>query len=549
MRRDTGSIHLEPTVVLMDQLLDEVSRGRYRVPEFQRPFEWRPEQMLDLFDSIERGYPIGSLLLWQTDEPIPTLSHIGDIPIAEEPGTRTVSYVLDGHQRLSTLFGTLRRPRDAPRAGEQRDWRWWIYRNLRADGMDDRYRHHRGIDPPPPHYLPMRAVSRTMDFLHYSRELELSRIPRDELERLIRNAENVAQKIKNYQIALIRLVGGDLDQAVEVYTRLNRKGLRMEADQMVSALTYRDKAAPTLASQIDDITAKIAETGFGVVPRTAIFRAVLAIAGEQDVMSPRWEIVANRLTRELQDAIPATETALLKAVEFLRRDIRVPLAKLLPYAHQLMLLGYLFHHCPHPTAGQREALRRWFWITSWTAAFAGANSTTLRQALREMHDFARHIAPLPMPPDDPRPMPDEFNTNSARTRAYIIWELLEFPDRLDPGGTLIEPASLLASGDSQVYRQVFPNNRSPANRVILPTQGTQSVRKALAEAWASPAGERILASHGIPTAAGDRLYEGNAAAFIETREAFLKHRLQMFVNRLGAATGGDLVGEAEDDTE
>jgi hypothetical protein len=548
MALDSGTSQLETTVVLMDQLLDQVGQGRLRVPAFQRAFEWRPEQMLDLFDSIERGYPIGSLLLWETDEPMETMEAIGEIPVPRDTGGRVVSYLLDGHQRVSTLFGTLRRPREMARGAAESDWRWRIYRDLQAGHGTERYRHHRARNPVPLHYLPLRAVSRTLDFLQFSRELELSDLSPDMLEDMVRQAEAVADKIKNFHLPLIRLIGGNLDQAVEVFTRLNRKGLRMDGDQMVSALTYRDKRFPPLANRIDDIVGAVAETGFGVVPRRAVFQTVLALAGEQDLLSPRWEAVADRLGNKLHNTLPDAQEALLRAVEFLQNTVKLPLARLLPYPYQLMLLGYFFHHCEGQTTDQLETLRRWFWITSWTAAFADANSTSVRRALQEMKAFADGEE-LPLDSDGLRPMPEQFNVNSGRTRAYLIWELLEFPKRLNAVSGEIELVTLIASGDSQVFRPVFEQEKSPANRVVLPTRRGTSVRRALVEIWQSFDGQRILASHGIPIVAGDRLAEENGPEFIRARTEFLVGRLEKFVAGLGVPVGEELIGEATDDTE
>lgn len=486
----------EPQVVLIDTLLDQVEAGEVRVPQFQRPFEWRPDQMLELFDSIEKGYPIGNLLLWQTTERVPALARIGDIEVPTGDAERPVSYVLDGHQRLSTLFGVLRRHRDAPRSTDQRDWKWWIYRAL-GGGGGDRYRHHRGQDPAPASYLPLRAVSRTMDFLEFSRLLESRRDYRDRLAELIRQAEAVAHKIKNYQVSLTRLVGGSLDEAVEVYTRLNRTGMRMDPDQMVSALTYPASSRPSLAHQIDDITAGVAGTGFGVVSRTAIFRTVLAIAGEPDVMSPRWEAVAGRLATRLHDAVPNTDRAVRLATEFLQQEVRLPLAKFLPYAHQLLLLAVFFHHRPDPADEQRQELRRWFWVSSWTERFAGASYSLVRRSVEDMVEFAKDGGKLAVPAEPSRPVPGTFNLNSARTRAYVAWELQELPCRRDAAGNEFDPVTLLASADARVFWPVVPGDARPANRVVLPTHRGMSVRQALTEIWAEDRGA-VLASHGMP---------------------------------------------------
>lgn len=68
---DASTVHLlerrpEARTVRVEDLLAEVGRGRIRVPEFQRLFRWERDNARELLDSIYRGYPIGTLLLWET---------------------------------------------------------------------------------------------------------------------------------------------------------------------------------------------------------------------------------------------------------------------------------------------------------------------------------------------------------------------------------------------------------------------------------------------------------------------------------------------------
>ncbi len=51
-------------VYRIEDIASLVALGRLRVPEFQRNFRWTRKDVLNLFDSILKGYPIGSLLLW-----------------------------------------------------------------------------------------------------------------------------------------------------------------------------------------------------------------------------------------------------------------------------------------------------------------------------------------------------------------------------------------------------------------------------------------------------------------------------------------------------
>ncbi|MDI1463354.1 DUF262 domain-containing protein [Catellatospora sp. KI3] len=541
------TMSVRPEIVMMDELLERVANGKLRVPVFNRPFVWRPEQMLELFDSIERGYPVGSLLVWQTDEPVQSLDQIGDIPIpSPEPGA-SVSYILDGHQRISTLFGCLYRASDAPRGDDPKDWRWWVYRDLRAGDKASAYRHFPKPDQAPAHYLPLRSVLRTLDFLAFSREM-VDREGLDNAQHLVEQAELITQRVKSYKIALSHLIGGDLNQAVEVFARVNQAGQKITSDQMVSALTFRESGQVTLAERIDTIVSQIADTGFGEPRRETVFRTVLAIAGEQDVMAPDWNAVVRRVDGRVATATEETAHAMTAAAAFLQHEAKVPLFKYLPYAHQLMLLTVFFHHQPNATRTQLAALRSWFWKTSWTEAFASANSTAVRRALDEMIAFANGHGTLTLKKDLVEPIPEKFNLNSARTRAYLIWELAEFPARRNAANEPIDTASLLATSDSTLFRQVIERDYRPANRIILPTRNGTSVRSALTN-LASADRNEVLASHGIPQVAWESLSNGDGNGFVAHRTAHLAQRLVPFVAGLELTTSTRLIGPAEADTE
>ena len=45
-------------------LIKKIDNNEYVLPALQREFVWKPEQIERLFDSIMKGYPIGSFLFW-----------------------------------------------------------------------------------------------------------------------------------------------------------------------------------------------------------------------------------------------------------------------------------------------------------------------------------------------------------------------------------------------------------------------------------------------------------------------------------------------------
>ncbi|WP_445148363.1 DUF262 domain-containing protein [Baekduia sp. Peel2402] len=542
-------ISVRPEVLLLEDVLNEIASGRLRVPRFQRPFVWRPEQMLELFDSIERGYPIGSLLVWDTDAELESLDSVADIRLPPIPDGRNVSYILDGHQRLSTLFGSLWR-RESPPTDKQRDWMWWVYRDLtrgEAEGGNN-YRHVRSAAPAPATWLPMRHVLRTMDFLTYARRLQDDADPAL-LTQYIDDAEQIAQHLKSYKVAVVRLVGGTLDQAVDVFSRLNSSGTSMTPDLMVSALTYTQ--GESLADQLEAIQDDLALQGFTGVDSINIFRALLAVMGEDDILRTSWEQLARRVQGQLQPAIEESGRALYLAVEFLKNDVGVRQYRLLPYAIQLVLLAAFFSLDPDPEDARRSELRRWFWVTSWSGFFAGANTTQVKASLMEMRDFAKaEISAIPID-ERARPFPDRFDMRSARVRTLLIWLFQEFPEPHDLEGNPLDPFEILSEADTGAFRHVVassnPAGSSPANRLMFPTPRGVSVKRALIDL--NPFAEAsILESQCIPAAALEALRMGRDNDFVELRAEAMAKRERVFMGELGIVPSVELVGDADIDT-
>jgi hypothetical protein len=85
-------------------LVDMYKRGELRLPEIQRHYVWRATQVRNLLDSLYRGYPSGSILMWETDEPVPTRDFAIDQDTNAFAGRKLL---LDGQQRLTSLTAVL----------------------------------------------------------------------------------------------------------------------------------------------------------------------------------------------------------------------------------------------------------------------------------------------------------------------------------------------------------------------------------------------------------------------------------------------------------
>ena len=86
----------------ISNILDHIDSGHMALPEFQRGFVWNREQVRGLFQSLYRRHPVGGLLVWATEAR--STSHRGTGLLA--PGI--VKLLLDGQQRMTTLYGVVR---------------------------------------------------------------------------------------------------------------------------------------------------------------------------------------------------------------------------------------------------------------------------------------------------------------------------------------------------------------------------------------------------------------------------------------------------------
>src|SRR3954469_4945287 len=89
----------------VEELVNMIERGELRLPEMQRRYVWKSTRVRDLLDSLYRGYPSGTILLWETDEDVP----LQTFSIAQSVNPyKSTKLLLDGQQRLTSLSAVIR---------------------------------------------------------------------------------------------------------------------------------------------------------------------------------------------------------------------------------------------------------------------------------------------------------------------------------------------------------------------------------------------------------------------------------------------------------
>ena len=511
-----GRTEVVPEVVFLGKLVERIAAGKIRVPRFQRAFVWKQADLHALLDSVLRGFPIGSILVWDTEETIETTGCVGPVEVDPRPAG-LVGYLLDGQQRVSTLVGTLRLHDDAESIVDQVDW--CVYCDL--DSREFLRTPMGGVGP---QHFPVRSLLNTAGFFAACRRIESEVKNKNLAQQWLNEADRLASAFRDYQLPLIHIREADLDSAVTVFARLNRTGRKMTADEMVSALTYREGQFH-LAKELDEFKGELEEMGFGNLDRVLLLRAVLA-ALDRDIYAKDWAdlMVKQEVRARLPEVFESAADGMMGALEFLA-DLGVTSDRLLPYGLQLVLLGEFFRLCPQPTADVVELLNRWFWVTSFTGWFGGVNTAQATHALSEIRNLARgtgtgfSVVDFDAPA---QPFPERFDGRSARVRAFMLYLTSLQPRSLRCAGSL-DPGQLLATRGTGAVGYVFSNPgplgelfSSPANRMFVDADQFGQTFTDLADLGDDELME-VLPTHGFPVDSVHRLRKGDRVGLIRGR--------------------------------
>lgn len=366
----------KPTVERIQKLAERITDGDILLPKFQRDFVWTGAQVLELLDSISRGYPIGSILLWLSKETLRSEKSIADLPIADRSEEYPVNYLLDGQQRLSAICGALYWEPTA----DNKDSIWNVVYDLRRRV----FLHHRLSDEPPLHQIRLNMIPNASKF--FQRQAALDTLGAPDVEELKDEAKRLFNTFVDYSIAAVTLEHMSIDDVAPIFERINSTGTKLTIVDLMRAATWSDDF--DLVDTIDDgILAFLSEKGYGTLDRKVVLR-VIGAAGRGGYAVENIDNLRKLGATELKVASVSAKTGLGAAVDFLQRDLSVPNADILPYANQVVVLADLFRKIPSPTAGQRAEIKRWFWRTTLGGYFSGWNTGQMSADVSLVNAFA-----------------------------------------------------------------------------------------------------------------------------------------------------------------
>lgn len=407
---------------IMTVMLDKVHNGQIAVPQFQRDFIWSPKQITEFFDSILCQYPIGSLILWmpETDK-FKTLNNLEGIEV-DNTERADMWYVLDGRQRITTLLSSLY-------DGGNNSRRYYI--NL-EDGCQV-VNWSRSTSPTKLYWLCLSEAFDSFALVGYLERLKNSNLPDSKKKEYATKAKEVNKTLMAYEISYTIVRGGNIEDAVEIFSRLNSKTTQISTDYMIQALAYNKEDGFLFADAISDIKHGLEEYGLGGISREVILKCVYNYTKKHFVDGKPEDLLAIKGQLETITTNLKTDTKL--AAKFLNEECGVVDSRLLPYIYQFVMLTLFFRYNKELTSEQKKDLKKWFFYTTYSSYFTSTSLGEIRNTLNLFTQYCKGEISTPIEYDEClsiTELPENWSLGSVRACAYI----LSFIDKYRPNEIL-----------------------------------------------------------------------------------------------------------------
>ncbi len=208
------------------------------IPPFQREFVWEPEDVLTLWDSLFRFYPIGSLLSWESPAYLRIHRLTGGqiLPQTEAAGGRSKKwlYLLDGQQRATALLVSILG--EKARIKQQYHFDYTLYFDIAEAGFffeNTLNRRRRSVNPA--FLIRLRDVFDEGPGVGMALSADPGFTPA-----MGNNLKQLIRVFTNYKIPLIQLRGFDVPAVREIFERINQQGKDLKSLDIMIARTFQN---------------------------------------------------------------------------------------------------------------------------------------------------------------------------------------------------------------------------------------------------------------------------------------------------------------------
>jgi hypothetical protein len=299
-------------------------------------------------DSIDRGFPVGTLLLWKGRSPEEEVE-FGTMRVARENKYEGFA-VVDGQQRLTWLIQALQE-------GAAPSGRKFVY-----DLQQRVFQVLARGEAAGPEQVPAQILVDSAKLMAWMFEnaSSVSDADRSELFEL-------GKRVRDYPVPSYVIETTDESIVIEIFTRQNTTGKRLDVTDVFNALRQKGvgQIGPTAFGafpplNLRELSQQLESEGFGTVDESMLLRVVQALEG-RDVGAGLKGLADTQPPMDASSSLLRAERCIRIAIRFLRDDANIPHEMLLPYTLPLVTLAVFFDAHAYPSPRTRELLARWIW--------------------------------------------------------------------------------------------------------------------------------------------------------------------------------------------
>jgi hypothetical protein len=428
--------------------IDRVTTGRLRIPAFQRGFVWDAERVAFLMDSIYKGYPFGAVILWRTKEQLKSERQLGPFVLPDRDPDLPIDYVLDGQQRLTSIFGVFQADiepvENAPWThiyfdiGAETDLQESQFLCLSPDNVDQE------------RHFPIGTFFNVPTYRHATKSFD------DKLAERIGEVQAVFQQA-SIPVQLVET--DDRAKVAIVFERVNRMGMELDILQLLSAWTWSEDF--DLQNRFEEFANELRPFGFHGVgdDSNLLLRCCAAVVGGD--VSPGALVELNG--GEVRDRFSEMVNGIKGAIDFLRSNVNVQTLVNLPYPALLVPLSVFF--AAHDgrdvrvTVMQRNVLLRWFWRSCFSRRFSAG---VIRNLNRDVQEAAKlrggeksTLDVIPATVDSGFFADQTFNVGSVHTKVFVLL-LAQGSPRSFVSGSPISLGNVLKTYNRNEFHHLYP---------------------------------------------------------------------------------------------
>ncbi|MGR5558962.1 DUF262 domain-containing protein [Vibrio fortis] len=372
------SYNSEPRVVFITQLLNQLSDGSIKVPRFQRELVWDWDQQRDLLCSIYEGLPIGAILMWHTSlNDIKSYTSIGPFQLDNNVDSGYNIYLMDGLQRLSTLYCTLLYPIDTACSKEAAE-SVEVFCDLSSTDIDSLFVQRKvveklGIDMTKGNYMPLNYALNTRYLIKFQRDIP------EEHDDWLDKSEQIASAFKGYKVPVVPLESNQQEIVTKSFERINTRGTIMSETHMLNALSYSNDF--DLLKKIEELREDYLSEfeSWSDIDSDYILSITKLYVGF-DIYNKRTEELAKKISF---DKLKDVFVGLSKLILFSEKELGITEPSQFPYKIQLFALAYALNS---KSTLDTEQLKSWYAITTYTGAF-GATARNSSNAVEDLKEY------------------------------------------------------------------------------------------------------------------------------------------------------------------